>query len=230
MKKPVLTFLSLLLLFSTTQAFAEDFSYGFVEAKCNCFRGKPLGECKSFYLIETGFMSRASGEDTDNDYYNDYESLLQVNLGKMYNYNSKSAIGGVFNLGPGNDGMDIGIGPRYRYWLSKRMAFDLTPMWIFARTGNDDLDGTGYQIDASIAIVELFSINAHYRNVKYKLDGISFLNDGYFGYPEFHVESHGFYFGISGRSYAAPVAPAVVLLIHWLMREAGDSDYLVIRF
>ena len=184
---------------------------------CHCFRGKPLGECQSYWVVETGFMVRTG--DANGDRYDDYENMFTVGLGRMFNLSRRSALGGTMGFVSDGDGVSIGIGPRYRFWLSPRMGLDVSPHLIFASTGPYDMKSYGYQINASIAISELFSVDGHYRNVKYE--------PNVYTYPPMPVpmsqaypESKGFYFGMSGRSYAAPVAPALYLLLHLLFKDS----------
>lgn len=227
MKAFVLTSLLLFAISSIQPALSQSSDFKQQNCNCSCFRGKPLGECKSFWVVETGFMSFAGESSADRNGY--YDNMFNANLGKMRNISTRSALGGTINISTANDGMDIGIGPRYRHWISPRLAFDFSPRWIFARTGSYDLDGTGYQIDASVSIGELFSIDTHYRQVKYNPDYLIMPLSGYTGYFNNNPESKGFYFGLSGRSYAAPVAPALILLVHLIIKDS-QSDQIDFRF
>lgn len=217
--------LSLATLFISTSK-AELETFGEEKCHCDCFRGKSLGECKSYWVLETGFMIHAGNSSVDR--YDDYENIFTANVGKMFNISNKSAIGGTVNIAPSNGGMDIGVGPRYRYWMSEGMAFDFSPRMMLLRTGDYDIKGVGFQIDASLSIGELFSIDTYYRNVRYE-PNFDFLplSPGNFEYIPYLPQSKGFYFGFSGRSYAAPVVPALILLFDVLLKH---DDPVVITF
>lgn len=220
MKKSIL--ISLILVFSislTAPVAAEQFDYKEKTCECSCFRGKPLGECNTYWVIETGYMTRVN----DDNQSGTKENLFLCEFGRMRNLSKKSALGGTFSIMAHEGVTTFGIGPRYRYWISQRMGLDISPHLIFANTGTYKTDGYGYQINASIAIGELFSINGHYRNVSYKPGGdvLGPAEDyGPFGGYQRPAEK-GFYFGMSGRSYAAPVVPAVILFFHLMFKDYG---------
>jgi len=98
----------------------------------DCFRGKPLPECQSFWIIETGAQYRFGLPETHQRWY---ETLMySYELGLMFNRSTPHAIGGALffdyddyenNLQRHN--IQVGIRPRYRRWLVRKLSLDIAP-------------------------------------------------------------------------------------------------------
>jgi hypothetical protein len=96
----------------------------FLPAKCqHCFRGKPLPECKTFWITEFGFSPRLDrhrlGRRNDQVFYYTWEA------GLMRNVERQTAIGATLFFGADNDGHRYGLKSRYRRWLSNSVSLDL---------------------------------------------------------------------------------------------------------
>ncbi len=80
-----------------------------------CFQGKPLPNCKSFWITEI-----TVGIDVISSYAG---GLVTPEVGLMANLNKKHAIGGTAFLDI-TDNAGFGVKGRYRYWMSKNFSID----------------------------------------------------------------------------------------------------------
>ena len=118
---------------------------------CNfCFRGKPKGKCCSFLIFETGFLYYGIAESGIRRGTDDL--LFTSDLGLMFNNKGSSALGGSFHISAYNNFKSFGFGPRYRKWLGKGVALDLSPLLLIAGTGNGSYPG--FDFSAARAVHE----------------------------------------------------------------------------
>jgi len=207
-----ISIIAIIIFMAAPLLFAKEFDYSIKSSDdCFCFRGKPRPKCGSFLIVETGYLSRLTESDQTN-----YENMITSDFGLMFNCSRNSSVGGTFSFTTDGDGTDIGIGVRYRRWLSRRLALDFSPRVIFLRAGGWDLDSPGYQISTSVSIGELFSVDIYYRHVRYK-GNFQYPADSFGGPPK--RESDGFHLGVSGRSYASVAVPTISLLLYLLLRD-----------
>jgi hypothetical protein len=92
-----------------------------------CFRGRPLPECKTFWITESGVLTRFDRWSKKRDWQE--HLYLSYEVGKMYNRNQHTEYGGSVLL-RGADfppGRSFGFKGRYRRWLSKETSLDLSP-------------------------------------------------------------------------------------------------------
>jgi hypothetical protein len=109
----------------------------------DCFRGRPLPTCRSFWITESGIAKRVNPNATgDTD---DFLATLEV--GRMRNRSNRTALGAtaVFGigsqLGGGTDVM-LGVKARYRRWVSTTTSFELAPgALVVPSTGKVALTG-----------------------------------------------------------------------------------------
>ena len=174
------------------------------------FRGKPLPECSFFPIIETGSYFKIAGTGTS--------EMMTGDVGLMFNINNNSAIGGTFGFFSDDDGLTFGVGPRYRKWLDRYTAIDISPRIFLFSTGDRKLKFPVLALSGSIAFYELFSIDAYYRYARYT------ENQGLLApVPTREIEESKIHLGITGRSYLAPVVPLVLLLGYLIV--TGGSGY-----
>ena len=175
---------------------------------CNtCFRGKPKPDCCSFFIFESGWMfnlGRGGYREGKATY------LFTADLGLMFNNNNRKAWGGSIHLAADDDGTRFGIGPRYRLWLTKSVAFDLSPKIMFGGGANLGVHRTfpGFAMSASISLSDLISFDSYFQIIPYKLTTYDYFNP--LGQPITSVVKEtetGLYLGFTGRSYFAPVLP-----------------------
>ncbi len=84
----------------------------------HCFRGKPLPQCKTFWITEFGYSHRLDRQ-SNADFYFTWEPGLMRNVGRQ------TALGATLFLGADEDGHRFGLKPRYRRWLNNSVSFDL---------------------------------------------------------------------------------------------------------
>jgi hypothetical protein len=94
-------------------------------AGADCFRGRPLPECRSFWITESAALyqldNRSAGKWHSKLYY-------LVNLGWMVNRNDGYAFGGLTSLGFNDLTNDwrLHLGVRLRRWVAGETAVDIT--------------------------------------------------------------------------------------------------------
>lgn len=82
------------------------------------FRGKPLPECRSFWITEMGV---AIGKA---DFHNTY---ITWEVGHMVNVSPRFALGGTILTAFDTEDVRVGIKARVRRWLGPRMSVELSP-------------------------------------------------------------------------------------------------------
>ena len=89
------------------------------------FRGKPLPECKMFFITEAGgFLTK----DVDL-----VEFGLTTEFGLMFNLNKRSALGATVFHQMGADLNGVGFKVRYRHWLNSSFSVDISPgLWLLS--------------------------------------------------------------------------------------------------
>lgn len=204
MKRLIFAFLLIFACLSTTieSANAQEKNY------CNtCFRGKPKPNCCSFFIFESGWMFNLAraGEPQGKASF-----IFTADLGMMFNNNNRKAWGGSFHLAADDDGTRFGIGPRYRSWLSKTVAFDLSPKLMFGGGSNYEVHRRfpGFVMSASITLSDLISFDSYFQIIPYYMTTYNYINPIGPPIPSLVKDTEtGLYLGISGRSYLAPVLP-----------------------
>jgi len=90
--------------------------------KALCFRGRPLPNCRSFLLTEFDLALT--------------EGSVRWEIGAMHNIGSRSAVGGSLLLrGAENDSSAFGAKIRFRHWLSRVVALDVSSGILVAGRG-----------------------------------------------------------------------------------------------
>ncbi|SYZ72730.1 exported hypothetical protein [Candidatus Zixiibacteriota bacterium] len=125
-----------------------------------CFRGRPLPECKEFWLVEERLEFRANDV---NSLYNPASVNLGIDLGHMFNITRRYAVGGSVYFAANSNRTVEGLRLRYRYWLNRETSFDISPGIIFA--GNDESANPpntkypGLIISAALGYKDLIAFN-----------------------------------------------------------------------
>ncbi len=87
----------------------------FLPAKAqHCFCGKPLPECKTFWITEFGYSHRLDQQPRRYQFAAS-NFYLTWEVGMTGNLNQKSALGATFMLGADDNGHRFGVKPRYRW-------------------------------------------------------------------------------------------------------------------
>jgi hypothetical protein len=87
-------------------------------------RGKPLPEKQWFFVLESGFKWRISNFNNRAD---EKAGFFTADWGYMRNLNRRSSLGATLSLSGDHDARLFGFRPRYRLWLNRRIALDLSP-------------------------------------------------------------------------------------------------------
>ena len=108
-----------------------------------CTFGKPLPDCRAFFLTEAGYAYGL----TNSEHYPSYE------LGPMVNTSEKIAVGLTAIVGA-NNGFLYGLKVRGRYWLTPRMGLDVA-------TGVLDAEGRAYTGGVGLSFADQYAFTAH---------------------------------------------------------------------
>ena len=101
-----------------------------VQPQVGCFRGRPLPECKSFWIIEMQGvrpLAQTSRIVQNGDHRVErleFTSVLQWNLGHMVNVGDDWAIGGVVTLGTNTERWLSAYNGRIRRWVNPHLSIE----------------------------------------------------------------------------------------------------------
>jgi len=127
----------------------------------------------------------------------------------MFNKKRTSAIGGSLHLSADDNDRQFGLGPRYRKWLTKRVALDLSPRLLIAGTDNAiDNHFPGFAFSAALAVDGWFSIDAYLYIVPYEKQNIL----GPSNYETVKGTQTALYLGASGRAWGALIPSAIIVI------------------
>lgn len=174
-------------------------------SRCGCFRGKPAPECCGFILLETSLRTRLN-----NSMYRDGADAFHggLDVGFMVNRNSSSALGASFYASGDDDGGRWGLRGWYRRWMENNIHLDLSAGVLIA--GSDNYGAPkfpGLVASASWGYADLISLDLMTEVYRFTPGDFSF-NEG----TRDAGTRASFFFGASGRSWAAFVLPAVVIV------------------
>ena len=99
----------------------------------DCYRGRPLPPCRSFWITEFGLLGRLNPL---------VHPFFRWEVGGMQNQNERSAFGATIVVEGDDLGSRYGITPRYRRWLAPSVALDLSAGVLIA--GTDDFRFPGW--------------------------------------------------------------------------------------
>jgi hypothetical protein len=99
---------------------------GTAQAQNRCFRGRPLPECKTFWITESSVLVRL---DERNNQKWHQQLYYTFELGLMSNRDELLAFGGTMFLAFDDltDDFRLGYKARFRRWLSPKTSLDLAP-------------------------------------------------------------------------------------------------------
>lgn len=86
-----------------------------------CFRGKPLSQCNSFFIIELGGYYKLNQRDKTPK---GSRYLAAWELGWMKNLNDNYALGATLLIDGNENRAGAGIKPRLRRWLNPKLSID----------------------------------------------------------------------------------------------------------
>ena len=118
-----------------------------------CFRGRPLPQCRAFWLTEFGVSP--------------FEPWFVWELGGMRNVGARSAVGGALYVRI-DGGTAYGVKPRFRRWLSPVVALDVAPgIIILAAAGNS----AGFAGHVGLSVGDLVGVTLQAETVPPDFDG-----------------------------------------------------------
>ena len=114
------------------------------------FRGRPLPECKAFFITEVGYNQQFT-----NTLARDQAYLFTGDVGYMVN-RGRNAWGATWFVGNRVDGFLHGPRLRYGRWLSRGLRLDVSPGVIFTKR-----DGTGVQGSLALSLRDVVSLTTY---------------------------------------------------------------------
>ncbi|HKJ00972.1 MAG TPA: hypothetical protein VJ997_00920 [Longimicrobiales bacterium] len=182
------------------------------QEQIGCFRGKPLPDCKTFWIVEMqGLIPMAqttrrvtSGSD---DYrytveVKAFENVVEWNVGHMVNVGEGYALGGIITVGTGGSDPLTGLRLRGRKWLNKDLSLELEAGLLRTDGGGSRFAGlSGWTSDLRLNIRDQGSFFVRY-------DGVSLPEQSYpfNSYLDPGGVHHGISLGASAGSVPALVA------------------------
>lgn len=125
-----------------------------------CLAGKPLPQCKTFWITEVGYYHRVFGggsiQDVPPGAYRrpGLDDHFSWELGRMSNRSPRTAVGGTLLAGGGGSNWRFGLNGRYRRWVSARGTLDVSagPLGVVTRSPYPQQRTSGYGIAGAVAL------------------------------------------------------------------------------
>src|SRR2546430_13040187 len=105
----------------------------------DCYRGRPLPPCRSFWITEFGLLGRLNALPEPRT---TLDPFFRWEVGGMQNRNERSAFGATIVVEADDLRSRYGVTPRYRRWLAPGLALDLSAGVLVA--GSDDFQFPGF--------------------------------------------------------------------------------------
>jgi hypothetical protein len=121
--------------------------------KALCFRGRPVPNCRSFLVTEFDLAFT--------------EGWARWELGAMHNVGPRSAVGGSLLLRAANDSSAFGVKARFRRWLSRVVALDVSSGILVAGPGT----APGFASHVGLGIGDLVGLSIEAETVPPDFDG-----------------------------------------------------------
>jgi len=102
-----------------------------------CWRGRPLPECRSFWITEFGIGWRLTDSSDPARARELFDHYAVYDFGWMVNRTSKTAWGATFSL-KGMGETHVGVHIRLRRWIDRNWALDVSPGILLAGRSHDD--------------------------------------------------------------------------------------------
>lgn len=125
-----------------------------------CFVGRPMPMCKTFWLTEFGYYRRAMGTGFIQDFQtasferSNLDHHYSWEIGVMSNRSPRTAIGGTLHLGADGSGVRVGLKGRHRRWIAGKGVMDASAGVLRAavRAPHPTLTAPGYGVTGDVAI------------------------------------------------------------------------------
>ena len=131
-----------------------------------CWRGKPAPECRGFVVTDFGLQRRLDDDPTGST--DPFHASLDV--GYAHNTSAHDAFGGTIYLGTGVDHARVGVRGRFRRWLSREFAIDISPgVLIYGSEDNGyDYKAPGALVTAGIGWKDLVGFTLEAEHARYE--------------------------------------------------------------
>ena len=189
------------------------------QEQIGCFRGKPLPDCKTFWIFEMqGLVPMAqttrtisSGGDYPYSYEAEvFENAVEWNVGHMVNVSDGWAVGGVVTVGSGGRDVLTGLRVRGRRWLNKDLSVEVEAGVISSEAAyNSDSRFNGWTSDIRLNIRDQGSFFVRYDGVS--IPEQSYLYNDYLDPGGIH---HGIRLGASAGSVPALVGTGALGVLY----------------
>lgn len=157
--------------------------------RVGCFRGRPLPDCRSFWIFEIQVTTPVASRDrvflgADGSTYRG-ETLdreLEWNVGHMVNVSSRLALGGVLTAGTGSPDGLAGVKVRGRYRLDPEVSLELEGGWLRSQANGTRPDGVdGVTADLRLNLADRISAFATWDRLFYDPDpyAVGTRDDGF---------------------------------------------------
>lgn len=190
------------------------------QEQIGCFRGKPLPDCKTFWIVEmqgvvpivqsTRTVSSGSGPDNYIVQVEAFDNAVEWNVGHMVNLGAGYAVGGVLTVGTGGYDPLTGLRVRGRKWLGPDLSLELeTGLLSSDVTYTTNHSFNGWTSDLRLNIRDQGSFFVRYDRVSAPAQ--SYPYNDYFDPGGVH---HGFSFGASAGSVPALVGTGALGILY----------------
>jgi len=149
--------------------------------------------------------------------------MFTGNLGVMFNSTRHFALGGTVHLAANDAGLRLGIGPTGRRWLTRSVAVEARPLLLIPilYSSSVEREKLGFAMATSLSAADWVSLDGYVQVLPY--------SQYYYDFDtrtdkRIHDTEIGVYVGISGRSYLAPLIPAVVGATFIILISVLPSD------
>ncbi|HWR82221.1 MAG TPA: hypothetical protein VN285_02855 [Candidatus Deferrimicrobium sp.] len=177
--------------------------------KAFCFRGNRSPRCRAFMIFESGILFAA--HSTRRDF--DEGAVLNADLGVMVNLDSHQGLGGSVHLVYVGDDYRYGLGPRYRRWLWRQVAVDLSAYVLLGgRVQDSDIKVPGLATSVSLVLGDLISVDAYLENCRFTYTDQTYGPTGPVRAVK-NLNKTSLYIGVTGRSYLTFFTPLVGVIM-----------------
>ena len=137
----------------------------------SCFTGRPVPQCRSFWITEAGFSVRLD------DHPNKDGGSVTFDLGYAVNIGGQSALGVSGFLRGGEPVGGGGIRGRYRLWLGGATSLDLAPGILLASSGGQfDYKAGTFSGQVALNVTRGFGLVAQVDQVRLASNTFTFPN------------------------------------------------------
>jgi len=190
------------------------------QEQIGCFRGKPLPDCKTFWIVEmqgvvpmvqsTRTVSSGSGSDNYTYQVEAFDNAVEWNVGHMVNVGDRWAVGGVVTVGSGGRDVLTGLRMRGRRWLKEDLSLELEAGVLSSEAAyNSQSRFNGWTSDLRLNIRDQGSFFVRYDGVS--VPAALYPYNDYFDPGGVH---HGFSFGASAGSVPALVGTGALGILY----------------